>query len=146
MTTHGEFLHKAITDAGWKFFDKVGSYSEFVEQEKDIKQEPQAASSSEALLMVKAIKSDYRQAPLNRKDRTMLDFTRKLAIARRELGRADYESLRASGFREHEILDIILVAALAEFANCLAEAIGMRPGESLRAILFGGADEPAGLR
>jgi uncharacterized peroxidase-related enzyme len=90
-----------------------------------------------AAALVEAIKSDYRQARLTRKDRAMLDLTRKLAVARRELGPADYESLRTEGFSEHEILDIVLVAALAEFANCLAEATGMRPGESLRAILFG---------
>jgi hypothetical protein len=30
-----------------------------------------------------------------------------------------------------------LVASLAEFANCLADGIGMLPGESLLMILFG---------
>jgi hypothetical protein len=137
MTTHGEFLHKAVTSASWKFFETVESYTEFVKKGEGRIDESQRDASLAAAQLVEAIKTDYRQAQLSRKDRAMLDLTRKLAVARRDLGPADYESLRTEGFSEHEILDVVLVAALAEFANCLAESTGMRPGESLRAILFG---------
>lgn len=140
MTTHGEFLHKAITTVGWKFFETVTSYAEFAQTERNINDEFRKDTSAAAAELVEAIKNDYSLAPLTRKDRAMLDLTRKLAIARRELGPADYTALRKEGFTEHAILDIILVAALAEFANCFAEALGMKPGESLHAILFGGAD------
>ncbi len=67
----------------------------------------------------------------------MLDFVRKLAADRRKLGEDDLASLRDKGFSEHEILDIVLVASLAEFANCLTEGIGLKPGESLYQVLFG---------
>src|SRR5262249_45118983 len=98
MTTHGEFLRKAIKDAGWECFETVQSYTEFVQKERDAEDESQIKGSSRAAELVDAIKRDYRQAPLTSKDRAMLDLTRKLAIARRELGPSDYASLRTEGF------------------------------------------------
>jgi alkylhydroperoxidase family enzyme len=136
MTTHGEFLHRALRDADWRFFEKVQSYPEFLQDHTNVSLDATAASQA-AARVVDAIKRDYQRAELDPANRAILDFTRKLAVARRELGPSDYQALRTQGLSEHQILDIILVASLAEFANCLADGIGMLPGESLRMILFG---------
>lgn len=136
MTTHGEFLHRALTDPDWTFFVKVQSYPEFLQDNATDSSQANTASQA-AVRVVDAIKKDYQRAELHPANRAILDFTRKLAVARRDLGPSDYQALRTQGLSEHQILDIILVASLAEFADCLADGIGMIPGESLRMILFG---------
>lgn len=143
MTTHGEFLHKALVSAGWQLFETSSSYPEFVRVERDPMEGGSDAAARAAAGCVDAIKTDHTRAPLSRRDRAMLDFVRKLAVARRELGADDLARLRAEAFTEHQILEVILVASLAEFANCFAEAIGLLPGESLREALFGTATDGA---
>src|SRR5687768_13303379 len=103
MTTHGEFLHKAITNQGWQFFDGCDSYAEFIQQQvcRDLSSSTNAAEA--AAECVQAIKDDYRTAKLSPRNRAMLNFTRKLAAARRELGPEDLDALRSEGFNEHQI-------------------------------------------
>ena len=90
-----------------------------------------------AVRLVEAVKTDYTRAEITKKDRALLDLVWKLAADRKALTQQDFSRLRTEGFSEHQILDIVLVAALAEFANCLVEGIGFQLGESLFPVLFG---------
>ncbi|MBI4446291.1 MAG: hypothetical protein HY645_10325 [Acidobacteria bacterium] len=115
----------------------MSSHPEFVREEAASPSAGAGSSSEWAAELVKAIKTDYTRAKVNEKDRALLDFVWKLAADRTALARQDLEGLRTKGFTEHQILDIVLVAALAEFANCLVEGIGFQIGESLFPVLFG---------
>src|SRR5262245_47937736 len=101
MTTHGEFLHKAITDQDWQFFDRCDSYVEFLQQEAGRDVNSQTNAPDAAVECVQAIKIDYTTAELSPRSRAILDFTRKLAVGRREIGSGDYGALRSEGLSEH---------------------------------------------
>ncbi len=75
---------------------------------------------------MEAIKIDYRSADLTESDRGMLDFVEKLT---REPGRVlaeDLDRLRALGFDDSTIHDIVQVTALFAYYNRLADGLGVR--------------------
>lgn len=80
-----------------------------------------------------AVRSDYRQAPpaaeLSAADRAMLDFAVKLAREPRSMTRADVETLRAAGFSDTAILDIVHVTGFFSYYNRLADGLGIDPEE-----------------
>jgi uncharacterized peroxidase-related enzyme len=71
--------------------------------------------------------ADYRSAPLQPADRAMLDFavalTREPAATRRE----DVETLRAHGFDDDAIHEIVQITALFNYYNRLADGLGIDP-------------------
>ena len=69
--------------------------------------------------------SDYRQAPLNSADRTMLDYAVKLTVAPAEVNQDNVEALRDSGFDDREIHDICAITAYFAFVNRIADGLGV---------------------
>ena len=69
--------------------------------------------------------SDYRRAKLDSSDRAMLDFAVKLTEAPASVTRADVEALRAVGFDDPAIHDIVQVAALFNYYDRLADGLGI---------------------
>jgi uncharacterized peroxidase-related enzyme len=80
---------------------------------------------------VAAVRSDYRQAPpaaeLPAADRAMLDFAVKLARKPRSMTRDDVETLRAAGFSDTAILDIVHITGFFSYYNRLADGLGIDP-------------------
>ena len=78
-----------------------------------------------------AVRSDHRQAPpaaeLSAADSTMLDFAVKLAREPRSMTRADVETLRAAGFSDTAILDIVHITGFFSYYNRLADGLGIDP-------------------
>jgi len=72
---------------------------------------------------------NYRHAPLDPRDRAMLDFAHKLTVASHEVGDEDLDELRRHGFADEEIFDIAEVAAMFNFTNRLASAFAWVPNE-----------------
>ena len=76
-----------------------------------------------------AVRSDYRQAPpaaeLSASDRAMLDFAVKLARAPRSTTRDDVEALRAAGFSDTAILDIVHITGFFSYYTRLADGLGI---------------------
>jgi RNA polymerase sigma-70 factor (ECF subfamily) len=70
---------------------------------------------------------DHRRSDLSEADKTLLDVTLKLATRPGEYGRTDVESLRGEGFREEQILEAIVMAALTSFLNTLQMGLGTVP-------------------
>jgi uncharacterized peroxidase-related enzyme len=70
---------------------------------------------------------DYRRAGLDERTMAMLDYVVK--ITKRPVGfdAADIERLRAHGFSDQAIWDIIETAAMYNFTNRVAAASGMLP-------------------
>jgi uncharacterized peroxidase-related enzyme len=70
---------------------------------------------------------NYRAAPLDPRQRAMLDFAVKLTLAPSTVGEEDRAGLRAVGFSDRDIWDIAAVAAFFNMSNRVASATDMRP-------------------
>jgi uncharacterized peroxidase-related enzyme len=70
---------------------------------------------------------NYRAAPLNKRQRAMLDFAAKLTEEPWKIDEADRDTLRRAGFSERDIFDIAAVAAFFNMSNRVASATDMRP-------------------
>lgn len=72
-----------------------------------------------------AFARDWRSAPLDDADRAMLEFAEKIARDASAISRADHDRLRAVGFTDEDILDIVLLACYRVFINKLGDALGV---------------------
>lgn len=76
---------------------------------------------------MEAVSEDYRQAPLDERDRAMLDFAVKLTTAPDTMGEEDVLGLRRAGFDDPSIHDVVQVTALFNYYNRLADGLGIDP-------------------
>ena len=76
---------------------------------------------------MEAVRTDYRQAPLSAADRAMLDFAVKLSRSSRSMTREDVEALRAVGFSDTAIHDIVQITGFFAYYNRLADGLGIDP-------------------
>ncbi len=77
---------------------------------------------------------DYRRADLTGRERAMLDYAVKVTKTPGECDEADVEALRAEGFTDEAIWDIVEVASMYNFTNRLAMATGMMPNREYHAL------------
>ena len=80
-------------------------------------------------VLVDQLMSNYRHAPLEPKERAMLDFAVKMTEASYACAEADVEALRAAGWTDEDVMDIGEVTAMFNFTNRLANAFGWQPNE-----------------
>lgn len=73
------------------------------------------------------MRKDYREAPLTPADRAMLDFAVKLAREPRAVTRADVDALRAAGFSDTAVHDIVQITGFFSYYNRLADGLGIDP-------------------
>ena len=73
------------------------------------------------------IAADYTKAPIERRERAMLDFAFKMTRASYECNEADVEALRTGGWTDEDVMDIAETAAMFNFTNRLANALGWKP-------------------
>lgn len=76
---------------------------------------------------------NYRAAPLDARQRAMLDFAVKMTRASAEIEEADRNALRSVGFSERDIWDIAGVAGFFNMTNRIASATDMRPNDEYHA-------------
>lgn len=69
--------------------------------------------------------TDFRSAKLEPADRAMLDFVVKLTLEPQKMSSADLDALRASGFEDHAISDIVQITGLFAYFNRLADGLGI---------------------
>jgi len=62
----------------------------------------------------------------------MLDYAVKLTIAPSSVGEDDVNALRAQGFDDRDILDIVYVICLYNFNDRIADATGINGHDFLR--------------
>jgi len=77
--------------------------------------------------IVAALTTDSRQGPLTPRERAMLDFAVKLTRRQEEMVSADVEALRAHGFDDASIHDVVQVVALFNYYTRLADGLGIDP-------------------
>jgi uncharacterized peroxidase-related enzyme len=74
--------------------------------------------------LVEAIRRDYRTAPIDERDRTMLDYVADLTRDPTRITPAHHERLRAVGFDDRGILQITLIASWFNYINRVADSLG----------------------
>lgn len=75
--------------------------------------------------LVRALETDYTQAPLTPQERVMVDYVVKITKDATKVGPDDHERLRANGFDDKGILQITLIAAWFNYINRVADALGV---------------------
>jgi uncharacterized peroxidase-related enzyme len=75
--------------------------------------------------LTKAIREDFRRAPISDQDRVMLEYVETLTKDATRVGRADHDRLRAAGFDDTGILQITLIASWFNYINRVADALGV---------------------
>ncbi|APX15754.1 alkylhydroperoxidase [Phaeobacter inhibens] len=76
---------------------------------------------------------NYRVAPLEPRQRAMLDFAAKATRASAEIEEADRQTLRDHGFSDRDIWDIANVTGFFNMSNRVASATGMVPNDAYHA-------------
>ena len=75
--------------------------------------------------LVRALREDYRTAPVSEQDRAMLDYAAQLTRDATRISKRDHDGLRAAGFDDQGILQITLIAAWFNYINRVADALGV---------------------
>jgi uncharacterized peroxidase-related enzyme len=76
---------------------------------------------------------NYRVAPLDARQRAMLDFAAQMTKASAEIEEADRQALRDVGFSDRDIWDIANVTGFFNMSNRVASATAMVPNEEYHA-------------
>ena len=76
-------------------------------------------------VLVDQLLSNYRVAPLDPRERGMLDFAVKVAGGSERIGDPDRQALRDLGWTDEDILHIIEIAAMFCYTSALANAMGL---------------------
>ncbi|WP_117237097.1 peroxidase-related enzyme [Thermus sediminis] len=82
--------------------------------------------------------ANYRRAPLSPRERALLDFAVKVTGPSWTLGEEDLVPLRAAGLCDEAILEAAQVAAMFNFTNRLANALGWKPNPEYYRLGRGG--------
>lgn len=75
--------------------------------------------------LVEAIRKDYRSAPIDARDRVMLDYVVQVTRDATKVGPEDHRRLRDAGFDDRAILQITLITAWFNYINKVADALGV---------------------
>ena len=75
--------------------------------------------------LVQALQEDYRTAPIDEADRTMLDYVVQLTKDATKISQNHHEKLRTAGFDDKAILQITLIASWFNYINRVADALGV---------------------
>jgi uncharacterized peroxidase-related enzyme len=75
--------------------------------------------------LVAAIRADYRTAPIDERDRVMLEYAEQMTRDATRIGPEHHARLRAVGFDDRGILQITLIAAWFNYINRVADALGV---------------------
>jgi uncharacterized peroxidase-related enzyme len=75
--------------------------------------------------LTKAVREDFRRAPISDQDRVMLEYVETLTKDATRIGRSDHDRLRAAGFDDKGILQITLIASWFNYINRVADALGV---------------------
>ncbi len=75
--------------------------------------------------MVKALETDYTNAPITAQERVMVDYVVKITKDATKISPADHDRLRENGFDDKAILQITLIASWFNYINRVADALGV---------------------
>lgn len=76
---------------------------------------------------MRAVKTDFRRAPLSEADRAMLEFAVKLTLTPSQSSPEGLARLRGHGFDDTAILEIVHIVGFFNYINRVADALGVDP-------------------
>ena len=76
---------------------------------------------------------NWRVAPLDARQRAMLEFAELMTVASAKIGERDRDALRQVGFSDRDIWDIAATAGFFNMSNRIASATDMRPNDAYHA-------------
>jgi uncharacterized peroxidase-related enzyme len=85
-------------------------------------------------LVADQVAANYRKADITPRQKVMLAFALKVALASSELVEDDYAAVRSAGFSDEDIWDIGAIAAFFALSNRMANLIGMRPNDEFHLL------------
>ena len=77
--------------------------------------------------LAQALIYDYRKSKLNDSDRALCDYAVKLTFSPENVGQADIEQLRATGFSDEQITIAVQVISYFNYINRVADGLGVDP-------------------
>jgi len=80
-------------------------------------------------LIADQIAVNYRKADVTPRQRAMLDFALKVSQSSAEVDDADIAAVRAHGFSQEDVWDMMAIAAFFAMSNRIANVTGMRPND-----------------
>lgn len=72
-----------------------------------------------------ALKEDFRKAGVSPRDLAMLEFAEKITLNPSGVTKRDVENLRAHGFDDRAVLEIVTVSAYRNYIARVASALGV---------------------
>jgi uncharacterized peroxidase-related enzyme len=85
-------------------------------------------------LLADQVATNYRNADITLRQKTMLDFAIKLSLHPYDVDDAEIEGLRKHGFSDEDIWDIGAITAFFSLSNRLAHLTNMRPNDEFYAL------------
>jgi uncharacterized peroxidase-related enzyme len=80
-------------------------------------------------LIADQVAINHHKSDITSRQKAMLDFAMKVALASSEVGEADFAALREQGFADDDIWDIAAIAAFFALSNRMANVTSMRPND-----------------
>ncbi len=80
-------------------------------------------------LIADQVAINHHKSDITSRQKAMLDFAMKVALASSEVGEADFAALREQGFADDDIWDIAAIAAFFGMSNRLANVTSLRPND-----------------
>lgn len=75
--------------------------------------------------LVEALATDWRSAPVQMRQRAILEYAEKLTLAPATMTQVDIDALTAAGLSEREILDVNQITGYFAYVNRLADGLGV---------------------
>lgn len=85
-------------------------------------------------LIADQVAVNYRKADITPRQKAMLDFAMKVSQAAHAVGEEDFEALKALGFDEEDLWDIMAITGLFGFSNRMANVGSMRPNDEFYSL------------
>ncbi len=91
--------------------------------------------------LVKHLKADPANAPLEPQDKAMIDFALRLTREPSTVRREHIESLKRHGFSEEQVVDIVLITCTFNFMDRLADGLGVELDPHMQRLVELNADK-----
>ncbi|MEW6297906.1 MAG: peroxidase [Thermodesulfobacteriota bacterium] len=91
--------------------------------------------------LVKHLKTDPANAPLEPPDKAMIDFALKLTREPAKVKKDDLDFLRQYGFSEEQVVDIVLITCTFNFMDRLADGLGVELDPNMQRLVERNADK-----
>jgi len=76
-------------------------------------------------LLAEAVKRDYREAPLDARQRALCEFAEKLTRQPSRMTPENCQRLRSEGLSDRDILDAVEVISYFNYINRVADGLGV---------------------